>query len=290
MTPQEHLKAHQQAGRLIDVGGVQTFIREEGSGPPVVCLHGVPTSSYLYRKVLPELATRGLRGIAPDFPGMGLSDRPLNFDYSFTGLGRWAAQLIEALALDQFHLVIHDIGGPVGLELVAARPHQIQSLTILNTLLANVGTFKKPWPMRPFEWPVVGELYLATMQPALFTRLMVMLGVNDKSSLPPAEGAVYVKLLKRQDNGRAFLKIMRSFETTVAKQELYISAVKNLNVPVQFVWGEDDPFLTVEKDGRPAAQATGVERFFSLPSKHFLQEDQAPAIAALIADLVNEGL
>ena len=69
---------------------------------------------------LRELAARGLRGIAFDLPGLGLADRPATFDYTWTGLGRFRAAAVDALGLDRFHLVVHDIGGPAGFELCAA--------------------------------------------------------------------------------------------------------------------------------------------------------------------------
>jgi haloalkane dehalogenase len=96
-------------------------VLDQGEAVPVVCLHGVPASSFLYRKVLPELAARGLRGIAFDLPGVGLAARPEGFDYSWTGLGRFCIAAVGALELDRFHLMVHDIGGPVGfVDLVVA--------------------------------------------------------------------------------------------------------------------------------------------------------------------------
>ena len=80
------IEAHERSGRRFRAGGIESFGLEKGSGDPVVCLHGVPASSFLYRKVVPELADRGLRGIAFDLPGLGLAERPADADYSWTGL------------------------------------------------------------------------------------------------------------------------------------------------------------------------------------------------------------
>ena len=282
-----HLKAHQEAGRFFEVNGVKSFVREEGTGEAVVCLHGVPASSYLYRKVLPELASRGFRGIAFDFPGLGLADRPSHFDYSWTGLGKWTTEAIEVLELKKFHLILHDIGGPIGLEMVHKVPERILSLTILNSPLAGVGSFQKPWVMRPFEKKRVGELYLGTLRKRLFVQLMYMQGIKDKKLGPPEELSVYVELLKRQDGGKAFLQIMRSFEPTPEKESLYMTTLKALKVPIQIVWGESDPALTLRQYGLPLQQVLGLPKIHTLPSKHFLQEDQAPAIAQLLSELVD---
>ena len=79
------IDVHSAAGRRFEAGGVRSFVREQGEGPNVVLLHGVPASSFLYRKVIPRLADQGLRAIAFDFPGLGLADRPAGFDYSLVG-------------------------------------------------------------------------------------------------------------------------------------------------------------------------------------------------------------
>ncbi|MEL7532214.1 MAG: alpha/beta hydrolase [Bacteroidota bacterium] len=284
-SPQEHIEAHQQAGRYFTADGIESFVRAEGEGEPVVCMHGVPSSSFLYRKLLPALAERSFRGLAFDLPGMGLADKPAQYDYSWTGLGKWSVKASEALGLEKFHLVLHDIGGPIGMEMLAAHPERILSLTILNTLVVGLANFKKPWSMRPFAWRGIGELYLMSMQPALFAPLMYLQGVEDRASLSQSEGAAYVQLLKRTDGGKAFLQIMRSFEATQAKEDLYLKAIKALMVPKQIIWGANDPALTVKAYGLPTQKASGIQRFHQLPGKHFLQEDQAPAIANIIAEM-----
>ena len=94
------LDAHRAAGQTFIAGGVQSFMRAEGDGETVVCIHGMLGSSFGYRKVLRELAGRGLRGIAWDLPGFGLAERPLKFDYSWTGLGRFCAAAVDTLNID----------------------------------------------------------------------------------------------------------------------------------------------------------------------------------------------
>lgn len=277
----EVVERHRKAGRTFDTGGLTGFVREEGSGPAVVCVHGVPTSSFLYRKVLGELAARELRGVAFDLPGLGLAERPENFDYSWTGLGAYAAGAVDALALERFHLVVHDIGGPVGFELAAAMPDRILSLTVLNTIVAVDG-FRRPWSMEPFARRGVGELYLRALSKPAFRALMALQGIADRSAVDGTDLDAYVDLLKREDGGRAFLRIMRGFERTATKERLYRSVVGSARYPVQVVWGADDPALKVGVHGKAAASAAGVE-LHRLPGKHFLQEDQAPAIADRIA-------
>lgn len=276
------IEAHRRAGRRFTAAGVGSFVREQGTGEPVVCMHGVPASSFLYRRLVADLAGRGLRGVAFDLPGLGLADRPADFDYTWTGLGRFAVAAVDALGLQRFHLVVHDVGGPVGFELAAAMPDRVRSLTILNTLI-EVDHFRRPWVMQPFAWPVVGELWLTAMIRPLFVALMRWQGVADRS-VPAVELAAYLRLLKCNDGGQAFLRIMRGFELTTAKRDRYLGVVRDVPYPVQVVWGARDPALRLSVYGRQAARATGTQ-LHTVPGKHFLPEDTAPAIAERIAGL-----
>jgi haloalkane dehalogenase len=267
--------------------GVRSFVREAGDGDPVVCLHGVPSSCFLYRKVLDELAARGLRGVAFDLPGLGLAERPDSFDYTWTGHGRWSRAAVDALDLDRFHLVVHDIGGPVGFELGAAVPDRVRSLTVLNTLV-EVDGFKRPWSMEPFARRGIGEVYLATLTKPAFRRLMALQGIANMAAVPKEELDAYVDLLKREDRGRQFLRIMRGFERTPEKAALYRGTLRDGPYPVQIVWGAQDPALKLAVHGEQARRAAGLEEIHTVPAKHFLQEDQAPAVAERVAALAAD--
>jgi haloalkane dehalogenase len=289
MSVTDVIEAHRAAGREFEAGGLRSFVREAGSGPVVVCVHGVPSSCFLYRKVLDELAARGVRGVAFDLPGLGLAARPEEFDYTWTGLGRFCVAAVDALGLDRFHLLVHDIGGPVGLELAAALPDRVRSITVTNTLI-EVDTFKRPWMMAPFAHRGIGELWLASLRGPAFVPLMHYAGIEDRSAVTKDELAAYVALLKREDRGRAFLRIMRSFELRREKRDLYVSTLRDARHPVQVVWGAKDPTLTLEREGEQARAAAGVDQIHELPGRHFLQEDQAPALAELVSALADAQL
>jgi haloalkane dehalogenase len=181
VTSREVIAEHRAAGRQFEAGAVRSFVREQGVGEAVLCMHGVPASAFLYRKVLAELADRGFRGVAFDFPGLGLADRPVDFDYTWTGLGRFSVAAVDALALDRFHLVVHDIGGPVGFELAAAMPERVATLTVLNAPVAVDG-FKRPWVMEPFARRGIGEVYLRTLSKPMFRVLMGVVGVKNMNA------------------------------------------------------------------------------------------------------------
>src|SRR5687767_7035306 len=177
---------HSAAGRRFEAGGVRSFVREQGDGPAVLLLHGVPASSFLYRKVVPRLADQGLRAIAFDFPGLGLADRPQGFDYTWSGLARWLGEAIDALELERVHLVVHDIGGPIGCEWAVRNPKRVLSLTALNTDLSPA-TFRRPWSMQPFVIPVVRQLWLHATPRPVFALLFRAQGLGDRRAMTTAE-------------------------------------------------------------------------------------------------------
>jgi haloalkane dehalogenase len=279
------LEAHRAAGRWFEAGGVTSFVREQGvaADGTVLLLHGVPTSSFLYRKVLPVLADQGLRGVALDFPGLGLADRPEGFDYSWSGLSRWLGEAVDALGLERVHLVVHDIGGPIGCGWAVENRERVVSLTALNTLL-DPASFRRPWVMAPFAVRGVGEMWLSGMPRTLFRALFYQQGIANRRAVTVAEVDAHYYLLRRADRGQAFLQIMRSFELTDTKREQLWGGLAERPWPVRIVWGELDPALGIDQL-EIACRVLGVEDPIRLPAKHFLQEDHGPAVAQAIADL-----
>ena len=276
---------HREAGRRFEAGGAGSFVREQGSGEAVVLVHGVPTSSYLYRKMLPLLAASDLRAVAFDFPGLGLADRPQAYDYSWSGLARFTGAAIDALGIERCHLVVHDIGGPIGFEWAIGHPDRVVTLTALNTLV-DTATFHRPWSMHPFSIRGVGELWLRSMNAFMLRQLFYLQGIADRSATPAAEIEAYYHLLKRDDGGRAFLRIMRGFELTAEKEDFFRAGLAALDCPKQVVWGERDPALKQVRR-RAVQEFLDVSDPILLPAKHFLQEDQAPAITAAIAAIAQ---
>jgi len=205
----ELINRHKNQGTFIQVDETNAFIYEKGTGEAVVCFHGVPASSFLYRKIIDILSENELRGISFDLLGMGLSDRPSKYDYSWTGLGKWSTAVIKKLKLEKFHIVIHDIGGPIACEVMSRIPEQILSVTMLNTMLVNLPAFKKPFPMWFFPKKIIGELFVSSTNPFLFQKLMQFRGVHKNETFSIKEATAYLKFLKGNDNGKAFLKIMR---------------------------------------------------------------------------------
>jgi haloalkane dehalogenase len=282
-TVDDVVEKHRSSGREFEADGVRSFVLDRGDGEPVVCLHGVPTSSFLYRKLVPELAGRGMRGVAFDFPGMGLAARPAGFDYSWSGLAAWTGRAIDALGIDRCHLVLHDIGGPIGFEWAITHPERVLTMTVLNSPV-DVAVFRRPWPMQPFAIPYVGEAWLAALRPPASRWLFRYVTIADQSAVEDTELDASIALLKREDGGRAFLRIMRGFELTEPKQAFFYKGLGSRPYPAQVVWGRDDPALG-ERRCRAVQEALRVETATLLPARHFVPEDQAPAVASAVVAL-----
>lgn len=282
-SPKNVVDQHESSGKYIEVDGIKTFMLDKGSGEAIVCIHGVPTSSFLYRKLINSLSQKGYRGIAIDLPGMGLSGRPKNFDYTFSGFSKFLTKAISEMNIDKYHLVVHDIGGPIGFVLAANNIDSIRSLTILNTW-ADVVNFKKPLVMRPFENKLLGKAELATLTHTTWPIMFSKMGVNNTDKIPDEEIKAYVDLLKREDDGKAFLKIMRNFQDSPEFRDTCYRALQQVPYPIQAIWGKDDPALTYDEYGAEIKKVADLKEVHPLPSRHFLQEEVFEEIADLIAE------
>jgi haloalkane dehalogenase len=281
---EEAIERHRRAGREFEAGGVRSFVREQGDGEPVVLMHGIPVSSYLYRKVLPLLAERRLRGVAFDLPGLGLAEKPEGFDYSWSGLGRWTGEAIDALGLDRCHLVLHDIGGPIGLEWALRNRDRVRSLTVLDTLI-DVGHFRRVWSMDLARPPVFGPLWVATIRPPVARWLFYLQGIADRSATPAHEVDAHIALLHREGGGSSFREIVRGFELTEEKERFYTEGLREVDWPATILWADRDPALGDDRR-RAFEDVLGIDAKV-ISAKHFLQEDQAPAVAAAIAGVAE---
>ena len=280
------ITAHREAGRSFRAGGLSSFVRAQGTGDAVVCLHGIPASSFLYRKVLPELALRGLRGIAFDLPGFGLADRPEHFPYGPQAHGAWVVEALDALGLDAFHLVLHDYGGVVGAEVLTRCPERVRSLTVLNTVL-DVARFRRPAAVGVLLRPGPSDLVVRTLPAALWHRAMLRVGVLDPLSLSRAESDAWLQLIRFGDHGRSILRTARGVDDVAAAAgERYAEAVRALTVPRQLIWATSDPVLPLEREGAVTHALTGGE-LHEVPGRHFLQEEQYETIAWRVAELAD---
>jgi len=277
----EVLRAHESAGRRFRAAGIDSFVLRSGSGEPVVLMHGVPASSFLYRKVVPELASRGFDALSFDLPGLGLADRSPGLDYTIGGLARFSVAAVEALGVGSFHLVVHDAGGPVGFEVCRLVGDRIRSLTILNTAfeLSSV-----PYPGELFA-RLVGRMPGPMNRPDVWRLMMQRVGVADTTALSEAELDAWRVLALGADEGAGYLRIMRSLRPRSGSRQGFASVVdaRRAPYPISVMWGAWDPVLSLRRQGMPLLRATGLPSMSVVPGKHYLQEDNAPAVADLVA-------
>jgi pimeloyl-ACP methyl ester carboxylesterase len=276
----------QARGEDLLVPGLSSRIWREGpaDGEIVVCIHGVPASGFLYRKVLPALAEQGYQAVTFDLPGMGFAERVEDFDYSWSGLSEWIVKALDTAGIDHFHLVVHDIGGPIGFDVVHRISQRVKSLTVLNTMM-YVASFKRPWFMEPFHYPGAGELWLQGLFTPMILVLMRGAGMLDGPSND--ELRAYGALLAQGDRGKAFLKVMRGFERTSEFEGRIVAALKARTFPAQVIWGAQDPALRMAQYAPDVCEVLGLEDWHQVRGKHFVQEDSPREIAALVAALAK---
>ena len=275
-------RAHEAAGAYVAVNGERIFYRTEGDrgdGSPVVMLHGVPTSSYLYRKLISLTVGRHFV-LAPDFPGLGLSAKPTDRDYTWRALAQFVSDFVTAMKLKPVHLVMHDIGGPIGLEFAIRNPDKVASLTLLNAP-TQVSAFKKPFVMQMLATGGLNSLAFAMLQPRLMLSTWQSMGTTGKYSVSLTDMQVYRRLLAHNNGQQSFFKIMQSFETTAEKEHFLDEGLRKLNKPALVIWGRHDPAIAVAH-GEWFAQRVPGAQLHLLEAKHFLMEDHAEEMAGLM--------
>lgn len=281
------VEQHEAAGKRVVIDGHHIFVREEGEGEPVLLLHGVPSTSFLFRKMLPELAAQGLRAVSFDFPGVGLSDKPTGIDYDWHALASWVDRVVDALELPPVHLVLHDIGGPIGAEWAIRNPQKVRSITITNALM-DVAHFAPPLPMWTwvFRVPVLRHVAFSTMSRRVMLPLFRKTGVKNPDAIDEDTIDAYVYLLKREDGHRSFLELMDGFVLTEEHRDYLRDGLLAIDKPMQLVWGEED--ITI-----PVAQLEYIKQVFPLQAehmvdaRHFLQEEHPAVISAHIASFAK---
>ncbi|MEM7790831.1 MAG: alpha/beta fold hydrolase, partial [Verrucomicrobiota bacterium] len=160
---------------------------DEGIGPVVLMLHGNPTWSFYYRKVVDRLVAAGYRCIVPDHIGCGLSDKPQNYAYTLKRRIDDVERLIDSLGIDQFSLIVHDWGGAIGCGLAVRRPDALQKLVLLNT--AAYLSKRIPWRIAFVKIPYLGEFIIRGLNG--FAGPAVVMSVNAPLSRSARSGMLW---------------------------------------------------------------------------------------------------
>ncbi len=243
------LLAWEAEGDFVMVGDHQVFVVDTGGpGVPLVLLHGYPTSSYDYHRVMPALA-RGGRVIVHDHLGFGLTDKPRRNRYSLMDQADLALRLWQRLGVTGAHVVAHDYGTSVATELLARQADGALDFDLAGVTLSNGSMHIEMAHLRTIQRllaaPMIGTVVAAVATRTVFAHNMRSL-VVDPASLPDDDLDVMWELLTR-DGGRWVLpKIAGYLNQRVHNWDRWIGALRRTSVPVHVVWGTEDPVAVVE--------------------------------------------
>ena len=261
-----------------NVNGTDVHYLSAGTGETILLIHGWPTSSFLWRNIIPELSKNN-HVIAIDLPGFGKSSKKLQDSYSFNYYEKILDDFLTQLNIEKAHLVVHDLGGPLGLMWAVKHSEKVKSLVLLNTLV---------YP--EFSWAV--KLFmLASYLPGVKNYLTsekgivaaIRLGVFDKSKLNREVLTNYHEPFQTVEDRKVLLKTIQRLNpkgfNTIAEK------LPEFKVPLRLIYGENDKILpdvakTMERVKSDLPQA----ELFRIPNcGHFLQEDEPEKVAELLA-------
>jgi len=268
--------------RFVTVDGLRLHYLEGGSGDPVLLLHGWPTSAFLWRNVAPAIAAHN-RVLALDLPGFGKSDKPLDVSYSFRFFTDILDGFLEAVGVDRVSLVVHDLGGPVGLHWVSQHPERLQRLALLNTLVYSNPSWAVILFMTAARLPLVSSLLAS---PAGL-RFAMWIGVTDQTRLTDDVMRGVQEPFETADAQTALLKAAQGLNPAGFKEIERV--LPTLKIPVRAIYGERDWILPdVAQTMKRVAEDLPQTQVTALPDcGHFLQEEQPEEVGRLLAGFLG---
>ncbi len=287
------------AYRTASVDGLNVFYREAGdaTAPTVLLLHGFPTSSHMYRELIPALADR-YHVIAPDLPGFGFTDAPdrAGFKYTFEHLTDVIERFTETLGLSRYALYVFDYGAPIGFRLAVHHPERITALISQNGN-AYLEGLSEGWNPIQAYWKDPSEQNRAALRAFLkpeTTQWQYTHGVPNPERLSPDAWTLDSALLARPGNDEIQLDLFGDYQSNVALYPVNLQEyIRNLRrPPLLAVWGKHDPLLAPSCTAGAAAfkRDNPDAEIHLLDAGHFALESQGPEIAAIIRDFLARKL
>jgi pimeloyl-ACP methyl ester carboxylesterase len=270
--------------RRATIHGLNVFYREAGNrnSPAIVLLHGFPSSSHMFRDLIPKLATK-FRVIAPDYIGFGHSDAPLasEFTYTFDNLTRHVRGLLDQVGVTQAIYYMQDYGGPVGLRLATGNPEYVRGLVIQNANAYMEGLTPAVAAVFMPLWEKGDESGARNMLLAQTTQFQYTAGARDPEALNPDAWTHDQALLDRPGSADRQLALFKDYANNVPLFDDWHAYFRTHQPKTLVAWGKGDPFF-----GIPGAEAYKKDlknaRIELLNSGHFALEEDSATVAALI--------
>lgn len=280
--------------RTASVDGLKVFYREAGdtNSPTVLLLHGFPTSSHMYRELIPALAERH-HIVAPDLPGFGYSDAPAraSFAYTFDHLAEVIDRFTEVTGLDRYAIYVFDYGAPVGFRLALRHPERVTAVISQNGN-AYLEGLSEGWNPIQAYWKnpsVENRTALRAFLRPEATQWQYTHGVPNPERLSPDAWTLDSALLARAGNDEIQLDLFGDYQSNVALYPEFQKYLRTRSPPLLAVWGRNDPFFLPA--GAQAFQRDNPDaEIHLLDAGHFALESHAAEIAALIRDFLARKL
>ncbi|MCM2333139.1 MAG: alpha/beta fold hydrolase [Anaeromyxobacteraceae bacterium] len=265
--------------RHVQVGEHRLAYRRAGEGEPVLLVHGITTSSFLWEGVMARLSASGRHDlVAVDLLGCGESDKPLQASYSIKAHADLLGRFASALGLGRLHVVGHDLGGGVAQIMAVRQPGLLRSLAVVNTVGYDF------WPVQPItalRTPVVREIMMAALDAGAFT-MLVRRGLFHKALATPALMARYLAPLRTAEGRKAFVHFARCLDNANLME--IAPDLRRLRIPALIVWGLADTYLSSAIADRLAADIPGARLERLAEAGHFSPIDAPDRLAALLQD------
>jgi pimeloyl-ACP methyl ester carboxylesterase len=276
------------------VDGIEIFYREAGSknAPAVLLLHGFPTSSHMFRNLIPALADK-YRVIAPDYPGFGYSGQPERgkFAYTFDNYAQIVEQLTQKIGLSKYALYVMDYGAPVGFRLAAKRPDRVSALIVQNGNAYQEG-LREFWdPIRAY-WKTGAQKERDALRP--FTKLeatkwQYTTGVKDQTLLSPDAWTHDQVRLDKPDNAEIQLDLFLDYRTNVPLYPQWQAYFRKHQPAAIVIWGKNDLIFPAQ-GAVPYKRDLPDAELHLIDTGHFLLESHGEEAAALIREFLGRKL
>jgi pimeloyl-ACP methyl ester carboxylesterase len=280
--------------QTVNVDGNRIFYREAGptAAANILLLHGFPTSSHMFRNLIPLLADR-YHVIAPDLPGFGFSDAPdrKQFRYTFENLAKTIDRFTEAIGLDRYAIYVFDYGAPVGLRLALAHPERITAIISQNGNAYEQGLSQGWNPIQKY-WKEPSAANRSALRDFLTpesTKWQYVHGVQDESQVAPEAYTLDSALLARSGNDEIQLDLFLDYASNVALYPKFQEYFRARKPSLLAVWGKNDPFfLPPGADAFKRDNPKAEVQFFD--TGHFALETHYREIAETIREFLKRTL